>query len=290
MGLAIIVIGLGTAGLGYFANKLNLYISYFAPPLAIICGVLCLRQGYQPAKYFLFAWMVLLIGSTLYGLAGNYIPRNFLTMYMLATGSALESILLSFALADRIRSLQHESKMLHRRERRYQELSVTDPLTELYNTRFFESKLANEIEHARRMELPLSVLFADVDHFKRFNDSYGHLEGDKVLRKLSEVIRQCVRDRDCACRYGGEEFTILLPGSTGQSAFVVAERLCNLFDAHVFRMENGNNISCSISIGVAQLQPDDSPEHILKHADEAMYRAKNEGRNRVCLWTEAQAV
>ena len=156
-------------------------------------------------------------------------------------------------------------------------LSVTDDLTGLYNRRYLMDTLANELRRSRRLEHPCALLMADVDHFKEYNDTYGHLAGDDALLRIAAVLREATRDVDCAARYGGEEFVVLMPETKAAGAIEAAERIRTRLTA-----DERVGGKLSVSIGVAQFPDDgDAPEALLARADAALYRAKREGRDRV---------
>ena len=167
--------------------------------------------------------------------------------------------------------------------------SLRDPLTGLYNRRYLEESLPREMERCERRERPLSVLMLDVDHFKRFNDEHGHGAGDALLTRIGQVLASVTRGEDIACRYGGEEFTIVMPEASAEQACIRAEQIRSaVADATIsyMRRELG---PVSISIGVNQLRPGmESAETLMSGADRALYAAKAEGRNRVvCNLTPA---
>lgn len=172
---------------------------------------------------------------------------------------------------------------LRESEERYRCLSQTDSLTGLYNARFLHERLPGELERATRYGRPLSLLILDCDNFKAINDRYGHLEGDKVLQNLAQVIRQCLRRSDSAYRYGGEEFVVLLPEADSHAAMALAERLRGLFAAQETLTAHGEAICCTVSIGVARHLPSDTENSLMRRADEASYRAKGRGKNCVVL-------
>ncbi len=149
-----------------------------------------------------------------------------------------------------------------------------DELTGLYNRYEFQQRVTEEFRRAQRYENPLSLLVLDLDHFKRINDTYGHHQGDEVLKQLSEVIRQNVRDVDIPARWGGEEFVIITPETDWQEAKLLAERIRHAVAHHDFGVGE-----LTISIGVSGLRSVDTPEDIFKRADAAMYLAKRRGRN-----------
>jgi len=171
---------------------------------------------------------------------------------------------------------------LRESEARYRTLSVTDSLTELYNSRHFYDQLRLEIERAERYGHPLSLLLLDIDNFKSFNDTYGHLEGDEVLIRLGQVIRRCLRKTDSAYRFGGEEFTIILPETGGDAASILAERVREeLADEDFYPVESPEIVHETVSIGVAQYLPREGLRPFIKRADFNMYGAKEQGKNRV---------
>jgi two-component system, cell cycle response regulator len=165
-------------------------------------------------------------------------------------------------------------------------LSITDGLTQLYNSRYFYNQLKIEIDRTTRYERPLSLLLLDIDQFKEYNDRYGHLEGDKVLIRLGQVIKSCLRKMDSAYRYGGEEFTILLPETEGDEAATVAERIRAAVESERFYPQEDRPVHISISIGVTEFSPHEKISVFVQRADQAMYQSKQAGRNRVsCLFT-----
>jgi len=162
------------------------------------------------------------------------------------------------------------------------EMAVTDPLTGLYNRRYLETHLTHLVEHSINRGKPLSVLTLDVDFFKSVNDTHGHDAGDRVLQELAGRIRANVRNVDLACRTGGEEFVIVLPATDLGVAERIAERLRKSVAGKRFNAGAEGGLAVTVSVGVAALSGiDDKVEFILKRADEALYRAKREGRNRV---------
>jgi diguanylate cyclase (GGDEF)-like protein len=163
-----------------------------------------------------------------------------------------------------------------------QELAQTDPLTELYNRRHMMTVLAAEFDRSRRVASPFALLMVDLDHFKKVNDTYGHLQGDKVLQSTSWEIKDVLRQYDSAARFGGEEFALLLPEATLDGAVVVAERLRESISNIEFTGEF-EKLKITVSIGVAAIPHDkiDTIEDLIRLADKALYTAKDNGRNRV---------
>jgi len=166
-----------------------------------------------------------------------------------------------------------------------QQLAITDSLTGIFNRRHLFELGKREFERARRYKRPLSAIMIDLDHFKRVNDTYGHALGDKVLQKLTRTWQKQVREIDILGRYGGEEFTILLPESDINLAVQAAERL-RQDTQRVWVPCNGQRLQVTISLGVAQWNPTCSNlDMLIEWADRALYAAKQKGRNRVAVWT-----
>ena len=159
-------------------------------------------------------------------------------------------------------------------------LSRTDSLTGVLNRRAFYEILEKEIVRSDRQSLPLSIIMLDIDHFKNVNDTYGHLEGDAILKELSSRIGSAIRHYDVVSRYGGEEFLVLLPGVDINTAVNTAERFRELIGKTPF--ESGKKrINVTISLGAAQLAKDEKSDILIGRADAALYKAKQNGRNRV---------
>jgi two-component system cell cycle response regulator len=162
------------------------------------------------------------------------------------------------------------------------EMAITDALTGLYNRRYMETHVGTLVEQAATRGKPLAVLVLDIDYFKSINDNHGHDAGDDVLREFAIRIRKSIRGIDLACRYGGEEFVVLMPETDMAVATMVAERLRRRIASEPFPIQQGvRTIEVTISIGIAALGHDDNAAAVLKRADQALYRAKRDGRNRV---------
>jgi diguanylate cyclase (GGDEF)-like protein/PAS domain S-box-containing protein len=171
---------------------------------------------------------------------------------------------------------------LQNSENKYRELSVVDELTQLYNSRHFYHQLKMEIDRAERYRQPLTLLLFDLDNFKAFNDVYGHVEGDQVLRQLGQVVKRCLRETDFAYRYGGEEFTIILPMTTSADGAVTAERIRAEFKKEPFSPLPGQDIHLTVSIGLGQYKPQEEMKAFVHRVDQLMYQGKKNGKDRVC--------
>ncbi len=161
-------------------------------------------------------------------------------------------------------------------------LAMTDGLTGLYNHRYFVKMLINELERARRYDHPLSAMIIDVDHFKNYNDTNGHLKGNEVLQGVAETMKRNIRNIDLLARYGGEEFAVILPKANPQQALESAWRLCRAVEQESFPGEEKQPLQkLTVSIGVASFPGDaDRESLLLECADQALYEAKQAGRNR----------
>jgi two-component system, cell cycle response regulator len=183
------------------------------------------------------------------------------------SGNALENALLFEAL--------HSTKKL------LEDMAVRDGLTKLYNHQFFYARLQDEFSRAQRYQQPLSCIFIDLDDFKRVNDRYGHIVGDVVLRKVGKLIAQTLRKCDIAARFGGEEFTLLLPNTPAKGVAELAERLCQMIAGLSIKQLQGDRITASIGAATFFAGNMQAPEELLEQADHGMYRAKAAGKNRI---------
>lgn len=169
------------------------------------------------------------------------------------------------------------NEKLRRQNEELERLSTSDALTGLHNRRFLTQRLSEELSRAYRQKTSFTVLMADVDEFKKYNDTYGHPAGDEVLKKVANILRNSTRAMDSTARYGGEEFAVLLNDTTGKEAFEVAERIRTQVESQEF---TGRKIT--ISIGMAEFPEDGyTADAVISSADEALYEAKRGGRNRV---------
>jgi diguanylate cyclase len=168
--------------------------------------------------------------------------------------------------------------------------SLTDPLTSLSNRKAFDISLQTAILGAEATSEPLTLLITDIDHFKRFNDSYGHLTGDQVLRLVALSVKQNVKGADLAARFGGEEFAVILPNTPMRSALTVAEHIRRaVMSKELVKRSTGENLGrVTISIGVASYRPGDTYASLIDRADTCLYAAKRGGRNKVVCETDPE--
>ncbi len=184
--------------------------------------------------------------------------------------------------------LENKMEQLDEARRELQQLAITDGLTGLFNYRYFRSQLDHELERARRHNLDLSLIMLDIDFFKNYNDNNGHPAGDIVLKKIADAVRDNIRKIDIPCRYGGEEFILILPDTNKHAAVVVAEKIRGLVEKMPFEnQERQPNGKLTISIGVATFRGNgENSDELIKKVDKNLYRAKQSGRNKVISGAE----
>jgi diguanylate cyclase (GGDEF)-like protein/PAS domain S-box-containing protein len=199
-----------------------------------------------------------------------------------------EQIVGTIANAQLYAGLKKTEQELKESEQRYRELSIVDDLTQLYNSRHFYVQLKIELDRSNRYEQPLTLLLLDLDDFKVFNDAYGHVEGDQVLRRLGQVVKRCLRETDFAYRYGGEEFTILLPMTTSVDGAVTAERIRTEFKKEHFTPAPDQDVHVTVSIGLAQYKAQEEMKAFVHRVDQLMYQGKKNGKDRVCSESSPQ--
>ncbi|MCP4596977.1 sensor domain-containing diguanylate cyclase [Neptuniibacter sp.] len=180
----------------------------------------------------------------------------------------------------------HDLTERHNLERQLHKLSITDELTGLYNQRHFYQVLAKELDRSKRYKHDLSLICFDLDNFKKVNDSLGHIEGDRILRTVGELLHEALRLSDIAVRYGGDEFMVLLPDTGIEAAAKTAERIRYLFNTKCpYSVEKGSGgiAKVSMSLGVTETNGSEKPDQVVQRSDLAMYQSKSSGGNRTVL-------
>ncbi len=172
-------------------------------------------------------------------------------------------------------------KALRENEQKYRIMSITDGLTGLHNSRYFSHQLKAEVDRAARYGHPLSLLLMDLDDFKSYNDRYGHVKGDDALTRVAQITRESLRHSDSAYRYGGEEFTVILPETGVKDAALVAERIRKGIESEEFDIKEGEKATLTASVGVGQYRRKENFMDLLKRIDKHMYEAKRQGKNMV---------
>jgi diguanylate cyclase len=194
------------------------------------------------------------------------------------------------ALEARLSASREEINQLQENLATVRNESLTDPLTGLANRKHFDDQLDKTVEAAAERSEPLSMVMIDIDHFKSFNDTWGHLIGDQVLRLVAMSLKQNVKGQDIAARYGGEEFAVILPNTVLRSALTVADHIRRaVMSKELMKRSTGQNLGrVTISLGVATLRKGDTPQALIARADGCLYAAKRNGRNRVICETDPE--
>jgi diguanylate cyclase (GGDEF)-like protein len=289
-----------------------------ASPLILLVAVVCATRRQRSAYYFLAAFLMLFVGNMSSSLeALGVLPHNILTNHGSQIGSCCEMMMLAFALADRVQTIRREKARAQRgeltaqanliaglkaSERRLEErveqrtlelqlanehleeLSATDSLTGIANRRRFDDVLGAEWARAARQQHALTIGLLDIDYFKQYNDHYGHQQGDECLRRVAAAFKaQLQRGGDLVARYGGEEFVFIAPAIDADQALTIAHGVCEAIKALQLPHAKSPNGILTVSIGVAAWTPlaGEAPQALLHAADQALYRAKQLGRNRV---------
>lgn len=272
---------LGIFQFSYVANQIA-YITGFLVPLTIIATTAWLYlNGLRQTRFYLLAWCFLFSGTLVWStsaLLEAYIPSN----YFFLAGTSIDTLLFTLAIFDVFKRELMEKEAHIEREEYYQKLSHTDPLTGLYN-RHYLNDLVHRLNNAEEIPPESAVIMLDLDNFKLINDTYGHLTGDMILTKVGERIRSNVRKSDIACRYGGDEFLIFLPGATERAAIAIAESIKEAIITDYVYSERGEAVHVTVSMGITNNHQDDSFDGLFLRADAALYQAKRTGRNRISV-------
>jgi diguanylate cyclase (GGDEF)-like protein len=301
-------------------NPLYVILSLVTPLILLATGCWSALRGQRSAYFFVAAFAAILLAVVLTHLRNlGLLPTNFLTTDGTQIGSALEMLLLSFALADRYNTMRREQLLaqaqalqaqdelvttlkaaervlearveertaeLRTLNQKLESISATDGLTGIANRRQFDTTLAAEWTRAQRQGQPLALGLMDVDWFKKYNDHYGHQAGDECLRKVASTLAATIaRTGDLVARYGGEEFVFIAPATGEDDALAMARKLCQALQSLALPHELSDFSCVTASIGVACVIPNDSqtPQLLIEYADKALYQAKAKGRNRAVL-------
>lgn len=292
-------------------------LGLFTTITGLATGIYLWEKGNIPARYFTIGWGFLMFGTfvLLFGMM-DIIEFSWISSYSQMVGFVVELLFLSFALSDQIKrdraardearqvALELTQKISRELEQRVhdrtidlkkamlrlkkvnQELSqltITDPLTKVYNRRHFNDVITNEVKRANRTLQPIAVIMVDIDHFKAINDTHGHPVGDKCLYLVARTLRQqMARSVDLVARYGGEEFVMVLAATPKEKAVLLAEKVRRAVEKLAV-INKGVPIKLRVSLGVAAWIPDqdESHEKLVQAADQALYQAKRDGRNQV---------
>lgn len=274
------------------------------------------RQGYQPATWYLMAWLIMLVGGLIYALAAFGYLHDFLAreaMMQVAVGGQV--ILLNYAMVQRWRllnqklldvehtartelefkvhertaQLRNTMRELEKANRKLSALSLNDSLTGLHNRRHLDNILPELCAESRRTGQPLALALVDADHFKAINDTWGHGFGDTCLQFIAEMLtRHVKRPRDVAIRFGGEEFALVLPDTDAAGARNVCSALLEDIASTPIASPSGAPVRITLSSGIAELGDGEDQQALFDRADQALYQAKSSGRNRVVAWSSSQ--
>lgn len=242
-------------------------------------------KGNKIIKIFLFAHIFYLTFNV-YALLFymGMVDSTYISSHGIGIGIAIEALMLSYLVSYKFKIMEQEKEEDRLKQVDLRLLAVTDPMTKLYNRRYFAEISENVIAMSKRKKEDLSIIMLDIDKFKCVNDTYGHQFGDEVIVALSSVLLETQRKSDVVCRYGGEEFVILLPNTSLNATIGVAEKIRSLVETSTLRLASNEEFKFTISLGVARVdvQNEEDIESALKRADEALYEAKENGRNKVC--------
>ena len=256
------------------------FIAFITEALSVsLMAAKIMRYRHNLRQMFLFAASrsAFLVGLVFLFMDMLFVSREaYLWGFMV--GFMLDPVFLTLMLIPDTRNRLEDYFNLEKRSARYESLSQRDSMTGLYNKTNLLSLLDDHVRVAQKNATPLAFMMLDIDHFKHFNDTWGHVEGDRALVLVSQIIRQSLRESDLAARYGGEEFSVILPGGTLPVSVLVAERIRKTCETQSKTLGEGKGFT--LSLGLAFLHPEDDGVSLLRRADESLYRAKENGRNR----------
>jgi diguanylate cyclase (GGDEF)-like protein len=268
---------------GLFSLTLAVRIAYYVdaiiPVLIIAKTVRQWKSGRRELRFFIIAWGMLFCGNTVLIFSTLIQPQLPSRPFFLA-GTLLATFFFTLAIFDIIRRDLRERDELVMREKYYIDLSRTDTLTGLYNRQYLK-ELITRLENDRELPAEVALVMLDLDNFKTINDNYGHLVGDMILTRTGSKIKKHIRRSDIACRYGGDEFLIVLPGADRMVASRIADEIREDILNEKNYSETGEEIRITVSVGITESRIDDSFDGMFLRADAALYQAKKTGRNRI---------
>lgn len=284
-GVDLIVFSMLSANLLFFYFSRNVVVASFVGMASIIIFIYFIRNYTGLSSYlwiypmpwiafFLLGFRLGLLASVLFGVGVFFLLETHPNEAFFQGRMVGMDVLASLALMTVLLALYEFMNSIYQRE--LLRLSQTDPLTGIYNRLMFEEFVEQEIER-KRYHRPLSLMMIDLDHFKKINDTHGHLIGDRILTEFAKLIQNNIRTADKFARWGGEEFTLLLPETPLHRAGAMGEKLVKLVRESPFH----EGLNMTTSIGVAGLEEDDNMDSLLRKADTALYQAKNRGRDQV---------
>lgn len=277
------------------------------PPVVFISNIYSIHAGYRPAKFFLAAWGIFLVGVFVAGLLYfGWVERNFYTHNAMQIASLIEVLILGYVLIENVQDLNRQkikasidaSKYLKQlnmgleaqveeRTRELKELALRDSMTGLLNHNTVIEQLSLLTKAAQRYQHQLSVIMIDIDLFKLVNDRFGHPSGDKLIIAIADILQKSLRESDVCGRYGGEEFILLLPETSGSVAQTIAENIRKKI--MLLEIVEIKNTKFTSSFGVSVFDPEQPKADLINQADIALYQAKERGRNRVVLFTSSDS-
>lgn len=256
----------------------NKFIKKMSKPVTVVAGVILALLTGLIIMNISSAFVSSLTSLSLYILyvLGAYWSMKYFNLWvdivypmLLALTAFISAYIVKYFITSR--DFEHQYK-----------LATTDGLTELYNHRYFQEQMKLNVENSKRYGNEFSMIILDIDFFKKFNDTYGHQSGDAVLRQVAQTLKRSVRATDIACRYGGEEMSIILPNTGKNVAHSTAEKICERVSSNKFKLQGDKEVSVTISLGVSTYPQDgQTPSELIEAADKRLYNAKNNGRNQV---------
>ncbi|BBD07699.1 sensor domain-containing diguanylate cyclase [Desulfovibrio ferrophilus] len=288
--LSLIIIWSGVCWLGIlpFLNVSLVNTVTLAYPMfciySMLIAIVTMRKGFYPARHFIFAFSPYILGgpTVLLAYMGIFEYSSFL-FYLLPLVSMISVLLFPYALTRRLGHLRIDQGQIQRKKQATSQRAMTDSLTGLPNARLFQRDLVQFTRRTDQQGESLSLAIFDVDDFKQLNHEHGPMVGDEVLKAMGRIIRVAIRDSDKAYRYGGEEFCLLLPGSTVHEGAAICERIRESLQNLKFASDSERLAKVTISTGIAEYSTAEGPDSLLFRASRAMYRAKADGKDTVVV-------